>query len=106
MNNKIWLSSPHMSGYEQDYINEAFNTNWIAPLGPNVKGFDNDLEQNLNKNSYVVALSSDTVAIHLALMLLNVKTGDEVICQTKTFVASVNHVLMDGEFLCLTWENQ
>ncbi len=96
MNNKIWLSSPHMSGYEQDYINEAFNTNWIAPLGPNVTGFENDLELYLNKNSYVAALSSGTAAIHLALVLLNVKAGDEVICQTKTFVASVNPVLYIG----------
>lgn len=96
MSNKIWLSSPHMGGYEQDYINEAFKTNWIAPLGPNVKGFENDLELYLNKNSYVAALSSGTAAIHLALVLLNVKTGDEVICQTKTFVASVNPVLYIG----------
>lgn len=96
MNNKIWLSSPHMGGYEQDYINEAFEFNWIAPLGPNVKGFENDLELYLEKNSYVAALSSGTAAIHLALVLLNVKTGDEIICQTKTFVASVNPVLYIG----------
>ncbi len=96
MSNKIWLSSPHMSGYELNYINEAFESNWIAPLGPNVKGFESDLEQYINKNSYVAALSSGTAAIHLALVLLNVKAGDEVICQTKTFVASVNPVLYIG----------
>ena len=96
MNKKIWLSSPHMGGYEQDYINDAFKNNWIAPLGPNVKGFENDLELYLNKNSYVAALSSGTAAIHLALVLLNVEAGDEVICQTKTFVASVNPVLYLG----------
>ena len=96
MNEKIWLSSPHMSGNEQNYINEAFNSNWIAPMGPNVKGFENDLELYLKKNSHVVALSSGTAAIHLALVLLNVKAGDEVICQTKTFVASVNPVLYIG----------
>lgn len=96
MSNKIWLSSPHMSGYEINYVNEAFESNWVAPLGPNVKGFETDLEQYIEKNSYVAALSSGTAAIHLALVLLNVKAGDEVICQTKTFVASVNPVLYIG----------
>lgn len=96
MADKIWLSSPHMSGHEQDYINEAFKTNWIAPLGPNVTGFENDLELYLNKDSHVAALSSGTAAIHLALIMLNVKAGDEVLCQTKTFVASVNPVLYIG----------
>ena len=96
MNDKIWLSSPHMGGFEQQYINEAFRDNWVAPLGPNVSGFENDLEQYLKKNSYVAALSSGTAAIHLALIMLNIKAGDEVICQTKTFVASVNPVLYVG----------
>ena len=96
MNDKIWLSSPHMSGFEQNYIDDAFKNNWIAPLGPNVSGFENDLEQYLKKNSYVAALSSGTAAIHLALILLGVKAGDEVLCQTKTFVASVNPVLYIG----------
>ncbi len=96
MNDKIWLSSPHMSGFEQNYIDEAFKNNWIAPLGPNVSGFESDLEQYFKKNSYVAALSSGTAAIHLALILLGVKAEDEVLCQTKTFVASVNPVLYIG----------
>lgn len=96
MDERIWLSSPHMGGFEQNYINEAFKSNWIAPLGPNVIGFENDLEQFLDKDSYVAALSSGTAAIHLALNLLGVNRGDEVLCQTKTFVASVNPVLYVG----------
>ena len=96
MADKIWLSSPHMSGFEQDYINKAFETNWIAPMGPNVQGFEKDLEQYLGNHSFVAALSSGTAAIHLALVLLNVKAGDEVLCQTKTFVASINPVLYIG----------
>ena len=71
MKSKIWLSSPHMSGKEQKYINEAFDTNWIAPLGPNVTGFEDDISQYLNEDNYVAALSSGTAAIHLALILLN-----------------------------------
>jgi dTDP-4-amino-4,6-dideoxygalactose transaminase len=81
-----------MSGYEIDFIHEALKSNWIAPVGPNVDGFENDLENYLNYNSYVTALSSGTAAIHLALRMLNVGTNDEVICQTKTFAASVNPV--------------
>ena len=96
MSDKIWLSSPHMSGYEQEFVDKAFKSNWVAPLGPNVKGFETDLEKFLGKNSYVAALSSGTAAIHLALLLLDVKQGDEVLCQTKTFVASVNPVIYVG----------
>jgi dTDP-4-amino-4,6-dideoxygalactose transaminase len=96
MNSKIWLSSPHMSGKEQDYINKAFETNWIAPLGPNVTGFESDIQEYLNDNSLVAALSSGTAAIHLALILLGVKQGDEVICQSKTFSASVNPIVYLG----------
>ncbi len=93
---KIWLSAPHMSGLEENYINQAFKTNWIAPLGPNVDGFETDLESFLGNQSHVAALSSGTAAIHLALKLLNVSEGDEVLCQTKTFVASVNPVIYVG----------
>lgn len=93
---KIWLSAPHMSGCEEDYINQAFKTNWIAPLGPNVDGFESDLEAFLGNQSHVAALSSGTAAIHLALKLLHVSIGDEVLCQTKTFVASVNPVIYVG----------
>lgn len=96
MDEKIWLSSPHMGGFEQNYINEAFESNWIAPMGPNVIEFERDLELYLKNNSYVTALSSGTAAIHLALVMLGIKTGDEVLCQTKTFVASVNPVVYLG----------
>lgn len=96
MNSKIWLSSPHMSGKEQDYINKAFETNWIAPLGPNVTGFENDIQEYLKDDSLVAALSSGTAAIHLALILLGVKQGDEVICQSMTFSASANPIVYLG----------
>ncbi len=64
MKSKIWLSSPHMSGMEQKFINEAFATNWIAPLGPNVTGFEEDIQNYLNQDCHVAALSSGTAAIH------------------------------------------
>ncbi|MDL2314899.1 DegT/DnrJ/EryC1/StrS family aminotransferase [Bacteroidales bacterium OttesenSCG-928-C19] len=87
-NNRIWLSLAHMSGEEQKYIQEAFDTNWVVPLGPNVDGFEKDLESYLGGNKKVVALSSGTSAIHLGLILLGVKPKDEVICQSFTFAAS------------------
>lgn len=96
MNSKIWLSSPHMGGTELDYIHEAFDTNWVAPLGPNVNGFEKDLEGYLDDNVYIAALSAGTAAIHLGLILLDVKAGDEVICQTMTFSASANPILYQG----------
>jgi dTDP-4-amino-4,6-dideoxygalactose transaminase len=95
-NTKIWLSSPHMGGTEQKYINEAFETNWVAPLGPNVTGFEQDLEQFLNDDVHIAALSSGTAAIHLGLVLLGVQAGDEVICQSFTFSASCNPILYLG----------
>jgi dTDP-4-amino-4,6-dideoxygalactose transaminase len=95
-NPKIWLSSPHMGGNEQNFIKEAFDTNWIAPLGPNVSGFEHDLEQYLGQNVFVGALSSGTAAIHLGLILLGVKAGDEVICQSMTFSASANPIVYQG----------
>jgi dTDP-4-amino-4,6-dideoxygalactose transaminase len=94
MNNlseKIWLSSPHMGGKELTYVTEAFNTNWIAPLGPHVDNFEKDLA-NYTQTSYAAALSSGTAAIHLALILLNVKADDFVICQSMTFSASANPI--------------
>ncbi|WMW77365.1 DegT/DnrJ/EryC1/StrS family aminotransferase [Flavobacterium sp. 20NA77.7] len=94
--NKIWLSSPHMGGNEQKYIQEAFDTNWVAPLGPHVTGFEEDLEIYLDTNTHVGALSSGTAAIHLGLILLGVQTGDEVICQSMTFSASANPILYLG----------
>jgi len=93
---KIWLSSPHMGGNEQKYVNEAFDTNWVAPLGPNLTGFQDDLTGYLVDDVFVAALSSGTAAIHLGLILLGVKAGDEVICQSMTFSASANPILYLG----------
>lgn len=90
------MSSPHMGGTEQAFVNEAFETNWIAPLGPNVSGFENDIKEYLNEDRHVAALSSGTAAIHLGLILLGVKNGDEVICQSKTFSASANPIAYQG----------
>jgi len=96
MKSRIWLSSPHMGGNELKYIQEAFDTNWIAPLGPNVRGFEDDLKQFLNTDKEVGALSSGTAAIHLGLILAGVVAGDEVICQSMTFSASANPILYQG----------
>lgn len=96
MSQKIWLSSPHMGGNEQKYINEAFNENWVAPLGPNVNGFEEDLEKFLGKEVQVAALSAGTAAIHLALIESGVQHGDEVICQSMTFSASANPIAYCG----------
>lgn len=93
---KIWLSSPHMGGNEQKYVQEAFDANWVAPLGPNVNGLEQDLEKYLNQSHYVAALSSGTAALHLGLILLGVQAGDEVICQSMTFSASANPILYLG----------
>jgi dTDP-4-amino-4,6-dideoxygalactose transaminase len=95
-NAKIWLSSPHMGGNEQKFIKEAFDTNWVAPLGPNVTGFEQDLENYLGQNTFVGVLSSGTAALHLGLILLGVKAGDEVICQSMTFSASANPIVYQG----------
>ncbi len=95
-NSKIWLSSPHMGGGEQKYVQEAFDTNWVAPLGPNVVGFEQDLEKYLGQDVFVGALSSGTAALHLALILLGVERGDEVICQSMTFSASANPIVYQG----------
>lgn len=92
MNNKIWLSSPHMGGTELNYIHQAFEENWVAPLGPNVNNFEEDLQKYLDHNVEVAALSSGTAALHLALIILGVKTDDEVLCQTFTFSASANPI--------------
>lgn len=81
---------------EQSYVNEAFETNWVAPLGPNVEGFEKDLENYLGGGNHVAALSSGTAALHLALILLGVERGDEVICQSMTFSASANPIVYQG----------
>lgn len=96
MNTKIWLSSPHMGGNEQKYVNEAFDANWVAPLGPNVDGFERDLEHFLNADVKVAALSAGTAALHLALIECGVEYGDEVICQSMTFSASANPIAYCG----------
>ena len=96
MNKKIWLSSPHMSGKEMKYIQEAFSTNWIAPLGPNVTEFENTMQTYLGENNFVAALSSGTAAIHLGLILAGVTHGDEVLCQSFTFSASANPIVYLG----------
>ncbi|MFT4803179.1 MAG: dTDP-4-amino-4,6-dideoxygalactose transaminase [Mariniflexile sp.] len=96
MNSKIWLSSPHMGGNEQKYVQEAFDTNWVAPLGPNVNGFEQDLENHLNEGVKVACLASGTAALHLALILADVKEDDEVICQSFTFSASANPIVYQG----------
>src|SRR5690554_2675099 len=95
-NTKIWLSSPHMGGSEQKFVQQAFDTNWIAPLGPNVTNFEQDLEKYLGQEVYVGALSSGTAALHLGLILLGVEHGDEVICQSMTFSASANPIMYQG----------
>lgn len=96
MNTKIWLSSPHMGGKEQAYVQEAFDTNWVAPLGPNVNGFEQDLSLFLGEGYHVAALSSGTAGLHLGLVLLGVQAGDEVICQSMTFSASANPIAYVG----------
>lgn len=92
MSERILLASPHMGGGEKKYIDEAFATNWIAPLGANVTGFENDLKAFTGAKS-VVALSAGTAALHLAMILAGVSHGDTVFCQDLTFSASVNPVL-------------
>ena len=85
-----------MGNTEEKYVKEAFDTNWVAPLGPNVNGFENDLQSYLKEDSHVAALASGTSALHLSLILLGVKYGDEVICQSKTFSASANPIVYQG----------
>lgn len=95
MKNKIWLSSPHIGTYELQYVNEAFETNWIAPLGPHVNAFEQGL-QTETQVKHAAALSSGTSALHLALILLGVKSGDTVFCQSITFSASANPIAYQG----------
>ena len=96
MAKRIYLCLAHMSGQEQQFIQEAFDTNWVVPLGPNVNGFEEDLKHFVGENKEVVALSSGTAAIHLALIACGVQAGDEVICQSFTFCASANPVTYIG----------
>ncbi len=92
---RIFLSPPHMSGNEHKYINEAFQTNWIAPLGPHVDAFEQEMASLVGLRD-AVAVNSGTAAIHLALQLLKVARGDKVFCSSLTFVASANPVVYLG----------
>lgn len=94
VNEKIWLSSPHMSeeGYEKEYIEQAFDSNWIAPLGENVNGFEAELAQKVG-SQHAAALSSGTAAIHLALKAVGVGEGDIVFCPSLTFSATANPII-------------
>ena len=94
--NRIYLCLAHMSGNEQKFIQEAFDTNWVAPLGPNVNAFETELENYIGENKKVVALTSGTAAIHLALVACGVNQGDEIITQSFTFCASANPITYLG----------
>lgn len=96
MQKKIWLSSPHMGGTEMKYVQEAYDTNWVAPLGPNLNGFEKDLTHYIGEESRVACLSSGTAGLHLALILADVQLNDEVICQSFTFSASANPITYQG----------
>ena len=108
MKSKIWLSSPHIGTNELQYVNEAFATNWIAPLGPHVNAFEKGL-QDQTHTKHAAALSSGTSSLHLALILLGVKAGDTVFCQSITFSASANPIAYQGaipvfiDSECDTW---
>ncbi len=95
MNNRIFLSFPHLGGHEMQYIEEAFKESWVVPLGPNVDLFEQRLGEYLGTN-HVVALSAGTAAIHMGLVMLGVSKGDEVLCQSFTFSASANPVVYQG----------
>ena len=96
MNKRIYLCLAHMSGKEQAFIQEAFDTNWVVPLGPNVNGFEEDLKHFVGNNKEVVALSAGTAAVHLAFLACGVGPGDEVIVQSFTFCASSHPVTYLG----------
>ena len=94
--NRIYLSLAHLGGQESKYINDAFENNWITSGGPNVEQFENDIKNYLETDCFPVALNSGTSALHLGLILLGVSSGDEVICQSLTFVASANPIVYQG----------
>ena len=97
-NSRIWLSSPHMGGTEQKYVKEAFDTNWVAPLGPNVDGFETDISDYLSNQGgiHTAALTSGTAALHLALKILEIGAGDVVMVQSFTFCGTTNPVSYQG----------
>lgn len=92
---RIWLSSPHMGGHEEEFVQSAFDTNWVAPLGPNVDGFESDL-QDYSGVSHAAVLTSGTAAIHLALIILGIDQGDEVLVSSFTFSGSINPIIYQG----------
>lgn len=92
---RIYLSPPHMSGYEEKFVAEAFQSNWIAPLGPMVDAFEREMCEYVGVQ-HATALTSGTAALHLALLLLGIKAGDEVLCATLTFSASANAIVYTG----------
>lgn len=96
MNPRIWLSTPHLSGKELKYIQDAFQKNWVTSLGENIDGFEDDIQHQLKINCHIVALNSATAALHLALIECGVGHGDEVICQSMTFSASANPIAYQG----------
>ena len=96
MTSRIYLSLAHMGGREQHFIQQAFDTNWVVPLGPNVDAFEKDLESFLENGVSVAALTAGTAALHLGLILLGVEAGDEVLCQSFTFSASANPICYQG----------
>ena len=96
MNSKIWLSPPHLNGDEINYIQKAFDSNWIAPIGENIDEFEDNIKQILEKDKEVACLTSGTAALHLALVMAGVSYGDEVICQSFTFAASANTIIYQG----------
>lgn len=96
MINKIWLSSPHLSGNEMKYIQDAFNKNWVTSIGENIDGFEDDIQKALNTSNPIVALNSCTSVLHLALVMLGVRQNDEVITQTLTFCGSTNPIVYCG----------
>ena len=95
MKKQILLSTPHMGDLEQKYVQEAFNTNWVAPIGPNVNAFEQEFSDAVG-SKYSAALSSGTAALHLALKLVGVEVGDEVFCSTFTFIASASPITYLG----------
>lgn len=92
---RIFLSAPHMGGHEKNYVHKALEDNWVSTVGPNIGGFEHDICQHTNAR-YAVALNSGTAALHLALHLIGVKAGDEVLCSSFTFVATANPILYLG----------
>src|SRR5437588_12669242 len=92
---RVYLSPPHMSGEEVELVQEAFGSNWIAPLGPHVDAFEREVAEYIGV-SHAAALSSGTAAIHLALRLFGIQPGDKVLCSTLTFSASANPILYEG----------